>query len=96
MVLSLTDAEQGRLCQIDMPFLHKRFHKAEKEGQQKRTDVGAVDVGIRHNDNFTIAQFGEVEFLANPTAQCCDNRHQLFISVHLIQTSLFNVQHFAP
>ena len=75
--------EQGRLRQIDVALLHKRLHKAEEEGQKQRADMGTVYVGIRHNDDLPIAQLGNIEFLADAAAQRRDDRHQLFIAVHL-------------
>ena len=39
------------------------------EGQQQGADVGAVHVGIRHDDDLAIAQLGHVKVLADTAAQ---------------------------
>ena len=58
--------------------------------------MGAVHVGIRHDDDFSIPELGEVEIFADGRAQSGDNWHQLFVAMGLVNPSLFDVQHFAP
>ena len=94
--MPLVIAVEGRLRQIDVALLHKRLHKAEEEGQKQRADMRAVDVGIRHDDDLSIAQLGNIEFLADAAAKRRDNRHQLLVAVHLVEPRLFHVQHLAP
>lgn len=58
--------------------------------------MGAVHVGIRHDDDFSIPQLGEVEVFADGRAQSGDNWHQFFVAIDLVNPSLFHVQHLAP
>ena len=55
-----------------------------------------IHVGIRHDDDFSIPELGEVEIFADGRAQSGDNRHQLFVAIDLVNPSLFDVQHLAP
>ncbi len=34
---------------------------AEEEGEQEGADVGAVDIGVRHEDDLVVARFVDVE-----------------------------------
>ena len=45
---------------------------AVEEGQQQRADVGAVDVGVGHDDDLVVAQLVEVELVADAGAHCLD------------------------
>ena len=44
-----------------MAVLDQGAHLAVEEGEQKRADVGAVDVGIGHDDDLVVADLGNVE-----------------------------------
>jgi hypothetical protein len=39
-------------------------HLPVEEGQQQRADVGAVDVGVGHDDDLVVAQLVDVELVA--------------------------------
>ena len=58
--------------------------------------MGAVHIGIRHDDDFVIAQLGGVKFLPDACAQGRDHRLEFIVAVHLVRTGLFHVQHLAP
>ena len=58
--------------------------------------MGAVHVGIGHNDNLAVPQLREVEVLPNAGAQGHHHRHQLLVGVHLVQPCLLHVEHLAP
>jgi hypothetical protein len=44
---------------------------AEEEGDQQRRDVGAVDVGVGHDDDALIAQVFDTEAVAEASAERC-------------------------
>ena len=71
-------------------------HIAEEEGQQKRADVGAVHIGIRHDDDLVVAELVDVEILAQSRAERDDDGLELVVAVDLIGADLFDVEHFAP
>ena len=58
--------------------------------------MGAVHIGIRHDDDLVIPQLGVVKFVADARAQRRDHRLELVVAVHLVRTGLFHVQHLAP
>ena len=44
MLLTLAEPEKRRLCKVNVAFVYKRAHISEKESEQKRSDVRAVNV----------------------------------------------------
>ena len=81
---------------IYIALLDQRPHEAEEEGQQQRPDMGAVHIGIRHDDDFMIAQLGVVKFVTDTRSQRRDHRLELIVAIHLVRPGLFHVQHLAP
>ena len=79
-----------------MTLLDQRAHVTEKEGQQQRSDMRAVNIRIRHDDDFIITQLFSIEFIADTRAERRDNRRQLIIAVYLVESCFLDVQHFAP
>ena len=56
----------------------------------------AVNIGIRHNNDFIIAQLIYIEVFGNSRAESHYYRGQLIVAVNLINSCLFNVEHFTP
>ena len=67
--LLVADAEQRRLGDVDVPAADQVVHLPIEEGQQQRADVGAVDVGVGHDDDLAVAALGEVDFLADAASR---------------------------
>ena len=64
----------------------------EEECQEKRADVRAIDIGIRHDDDPVVAQVGRIELLADRGPKRRDERPDLCILEHLIQPRLLDIQ----
>ena len=58
--------------------------------------MGAVYVGVGHDDDFAVAELGKVEVFANACAQGCYHGHELFVAVDFVEPCFFYVEHFAP
>ena len=54
--LTLLDAEERGLGDVDVAALDELGHVAEEEGEQQGADVRAVDVGVGHQDELAVAQ----------------------------------------
>ena len=66
---------------------------AVEEGEQKRSDVGAVDVGIGHDDDFVIAELFEVEIVrADPAAKGGDHRPHFSVLQDLLEPRFLDVK----
>src|SRR3990172_3936114 len=87
--------EQRRLGDVEVALVDQRPHVAEEEGQQQGADVGAVDVGVGHDDDAVIAQLGEVELLVDAGAQGLDHRHDLDVAEDLVEARLLDVENLA-
>ena len=68
----LRDFVEWRLGNIEIPSLNDLRHLAIEEGQQKRPDVRAIDIGIGHDDDLVIAQLFNIELVA---ANASTKRH---------------------
>ena len=53
---ALRDAEERRHREIKMAVADKVRQLAIEEGDEQRGDVGAVHVGVRHDDDLAVAQ----------------------------------------
>ena len=55
------DLVERRLGDEEMAALDDLRHLAVEEGEQQRADMGAVDIGVGHDDDLVIAKFVDVE-----------------------------------
>ncbi len=54
--------------------------------------MGTVDVGVGHHDDAVIAQFLEIEVLADAGAQGRDKGPDFRVTKHLVEAGLFDVE----
>ena len=64
LVLALLHLVERRLRDVDVAALDQLGHLPIEERQQQRADVGAVDVGVGHDDDAVVAQLVDVEVVA--------------------------------
>ena len=94
--LALLDFVERRLGDVDVAAQDQLLHVAEEEGEQQRADVGAVDVGIRHQDQLAVTKLVEREVVfADAGAERRDHGADFFVAQHLVVAGLFHVQDFA-
>src|SRR5207244_4401822 len=75
-------------------------HLAVEKSKQEGTNVRAVHVGIRHNDNFVIAKLGQVErplavTVANPRPDSRDHGTDFSVLQDLVETRFFHIDKLA-
>ena len=58
--------------------------------------MGAVDVGIGHENDFTVSQFIIFEFGLNPGSQGGNDVFNFRIGVNLVLGGGFDIEYFAP
>ena len=76
--LPLRDLVEWRLGDIEVALLDQLRHLPVEEREQQRTNVGAVNIGIGHDDDAVIAQLFDVEVIAaDAGAECGDERADL-------------------
>ena len=103
LFLTGLDLVQRRLGNVNMAPLHELGHLTVKKSEQQRADVGAVNVGVGHDDDAVITQLGDIEVivagaaagLANAGAQRRDQREDFVAGEQLFVTRFFNVQNLA-
>ena len=71
-------------------------HVPEEERQQQGADVGAVHVGVRHQDDLVVAQLADVELLgADPGAERRDEQPDFIVGQDLVVARLLRVDDLA-
>src|SRR5262245_21080832 len=84
-----------------MSALDELFHLPIEKGEQQSSDVGAVDVGVGHNDDFVVAKLVDVEpigFIGGPGSDSASNRRNeganFLVGQHLRDSRFFHVDNF--
>ena len=93
--LALYDLVKRRCRGVNMALLYKRAHMPEEEGEQKRFYVCAVDIGIRHDDYFAVAELGNIKFAAHAGADRHYKRDYLRAGINAVDTVLFDIEYLA-
>ena len=57
------DLVERRLGDVDVALLDQGLHVAVEEGHEERPDVGAVHVGVGHDDDLVVAELLQARFL---------------------------------
>ena len=99
-LLLARDAVKRRLRNIHKTLLYQLRHLAVKECQQQRADVRTVHIGVRHDDDFVVAQLLDVErafafAIADARAHGGDHRANFIVLKHLVQPRLLDVDQLA-
>jgi hypothetical protein len=87
---------ERRLGDVEVSALDQRGHLTEEERQQQRANMGAVDVGVGHDDDAVIAQLVGVEILADAGAERSNQRSDLLARQHLVDPRAFDIEDLAP
>ena len=87
---------EWRLGDVEVPALDHLRHLPVEEGEQQRANMGAVDVGVGHDDDLVVAQLVDVEFLAaDAGAQGRDKGSDLGGTQHLVEAGALDVEDLA-
>src|SRR6266540_1664952 len=93
-LLALPDLVQRRLRDVHVSGVDHGPHVAEEEGEQEGRDVLPVDVRIGHRDDLVVPDLREVELVADARANRGDERPDLLVLQHLVESGLLDVQDF--
>ena len=89
------DAIQRRLRDEHVALVDQVAHLPEEERQQQGADVGAVHVGVGHQDDLVVAQLRKVEVFRDASAEGRDHGADLLVRQHLVVARLLDVQDLA-
>ena len=89
-----------RLGDIEIAAVDHLGHLAVEEGEQQGSDMGAVDVGVGHDDDLVVAQLVDVEAFAifvaaDAGAECGDQRADFGRRQHLVEAGALDVEDFS-
>ena len=94
--LAARDLVERRLGDVEVAALDQLRHLPEEEGQQQRADMGAVDVGVGHDDDLVIAQLVDVELvLADAGAERRDQRADHLGAEHAVEAGALDIEDLA-
>ena len=94
--LAALDPVERRLSDIEIAGVDQLAHLAVEEGQQQGADMGAVHVGVGHDDDLVIARLRDVEVLASDAgAERGDQGADFRGAQHLVETGPLDVQDLA-
>ena len=79
-----------------MPLGNQLGHFAIEKGQQQRRDMGAVHIGVGHDDDPLIAQIAALVFGSQPATQRLHQIGQLLVRLHLAGACAGDVEDFSP
>ena len=78
-----------------MALFDQLRHEAVQERQHQCVDVRAVDIGIGHDDDLVVAQFGDIEIVVDSGSECRNHRFDLGIGINFIETCFLYIQDFS-
>ncbi len=93
-VLAVLELVERRLRDIDVARFDHGFHVSEEEGEDQGADVGAVDVGVGHDDDLVVAQAADIEFVADAAAEGGDDRPDFVVGEDAVDAGFFDVEDF--
>ena len=96
--LAGADAVERRLGDVQVARVDDLGHVPIEERQQQRPDVGAVHVGVGHDDDPVVPQLRDVEAVADaldPGAERDDQRPDVLAGHDLVEAGLLDVQELA-
>ena len=91
-LLAEPDAIERRLGEIDVSVVNQIGEVAEEQSEKESGNVCAVHVSIRHDDDAVIAEFFQVEHLADVSAKRNDEIFHFIVVEDFIKACALHVQ----
>src|SRR6266487_3271150 len=91
-LLALANLVQRGLRDVHVSGVDHGPHVAEEEREEEGRDVLAVHVRVGHRDDLVISDLREVELVADPGANGGNERPNLLVLKHLVESRLLDVQ----
>jgi hypothetical protein len=63
--------------------------------EKQRADVRTVDVGIGRDDDFVVAEFCDIEYVADRGAECDDEIFDLLGGEHFVESRSLDIENLA-
>ncbi len=95
IVLAELGAVQRRLRDVHVAAAHDLGQLAVEEREQQRADVRTVDIGVGHDDDLVVPELREIELLADAGARRGDERLDLLVAEHLVDTRTLDIEDLA-
>src|ERR1700730_12825429 len=86
---------ERRNRQIKMPRLDEFRHLAKEKSNQKGSDMGTIDIGVGHDDDFFVAKVLFLVMRSGAAPERLDKIVELLIARELVARGAGDVQDFA-
>src|SRR5579872_2241977 len=94
--LAARDLVERRLGNIEVTTVDQCRHLPEEERQKQGADVGAIDVGVGHQNDLVIAQLRQIEIVAADSGtERRDQRADLLRAQHLVEPRTLDIENLA-
>ncbi len=90
------DLVERGLGDVDEPRIDQLRHLPEEQGQSEGSDVGAIDVGVSHQNDLVVPGLLDVELVTDTGPDRCDQRLDLVVLEDLVDPALLDVEDLAP
>ena len=80
---------------VDVAGFDEVTHLPEEEREQQGANVAAVDVSVAQRNHFVIASFLDVEIFAHASADCRDQRLNLIVFQHFVDSGALDIEDFS-
>ena len=75
-----------------MSLLDQVRHESVDKGKQQGTDMGTVNISIRHEDNFVVTKLTDIKIFMNTGTESSDHSLNLCIGIDFVQSRLLHIQ----
>src|SRR6202035_2386379 len=95
ILAALAQSIERRHGEIEVAVVDQFWHLPVEERDQKRSDMGAVDVGVGHDDDAAVAQIGVLVVDAGAAAERLDQIGELLVLRQLVLAGGRHVEDFS-
>ena len=78
-----------------MSLFNQLRHETVKECKQQGTDMGAVHIGIGHDDDFVVTKLADIKVFMDTRTERGNHSLDFRIGINLVQSCFFHIQNFS-
>ena len=95
-LLALSHLEEGGPGNVDISRLHQGAEMAVEEGEHQGPDMGAVHIGVGHDDDAVVSCLGDIDVVPCPGADGGEEGADFQVAQEFFRGGLFGVDEFSP
>src|SRR5665811_923 len=95
LTFATADAKERWLGDVDVAFANERLQVPVEECEEQCANVRTVNIGIGHDDDSMVAEFGKVKLFAHRCSKSGDDGTDFIVLKHLVEPRLFHIEDLA-